>query len=67
MGEVGDVEVCRINRAIFVGEADDILRLGAKPESALYSDLLRDTESKYVNTLNGLRTSTVFSYPACSL
>ena len=44
MGEVRDVEVCRINRAIFVGEADDIPRLGAKPGCALCSDLLRDTE-----------------------
>ena len=43
--EIRDVEVCRINRAIFVGEADDIPRLGAKPESVRFcSDLLRDTK-----------------------
>ena len=45
MWEIRDVEVCRINCAIFVGEADDIARLGAKPEGAICSDLLRD--SKY--------------------
>ena len=66
MRAIRDVEVCRINCAIFVGEADDIPRPGAKPEMCA---LLRPStrhRSKYVNTLNYLSTSNLFSYPARS-
>ena len=42
-----------------------LVRLGAKPEMCASPDLLRDTELlKYVNVLNCLRTSHLFSYPA---
>ena len=47
--EIRDVEVCRIDRAIFVGEADDILRLGAKPEMcALLRPSTRHRSTPYV-------------------
>lgn len=48
MWEIRDVKVCRINRAIFVGEADDIARLGAKPENLRFAPTFYATQYSVV-------------------